>query len=80
MALTQRRTKQPLKPGLSCDFFKKARNRDSFQSKRLRQLFCQIPGIGDPKLQMKYKQDFVLEINMMVASPSPLMGLSLGRG
>lgn len=36
--------------------------------------------MGEPKLQVKYRQDFVLQINMMVASLSPVMGLTLGRG
>lgn len=36
--------------------------RTDFRAKLLRQVLCQMPGIGDSKLEIKYKQDFALKI------------------
>lgn len=73
MALTQNKT--PLKPGQSCNVFKKQKMKTAFRANILRHVFCQTPGVGDSKLEIKYKQDFALKVHMMVASLSTVMGL-----
>jgi len=80
MALTQRRIKQPPKPGLSCDFVKKQETGAAFRAKSGGSSLLRPLEQVTPNYRLNLNRYFVLEITMRVASRSLVAELSLGRG